>query len=75
MAAGNVPDGEGHRQNGETERQGYTVKSDPELRKSCRQHCAAAPAENQPEGAQNSAMARFGRFMVPPLRKASTIGE
>src|SRR4051794_34870756 len=49
VAPGDVTDSIGHCQHGEAESQGNTEESDPNLRESGRDHCAATPPENQPE--------------------------
>jgi len=52
MAPGDVPDGERHRQDGETEREGHPEQADTDLGKRRREHGAAAATENEPEGAE-----------------------
>lgn len=56
MAAGDVSDGVGHGQNGETEGKRDTDKADAELgavrKEHGREDCATAAAEDQPEGAK-----------------------
>ena len=55
MAAGNVPDGEGHRQNGEAKGQRNTQEPDADVRKSGRQNGAAQPPKTSQKVPKNSA--------------------
>ena len=52
VASGDVPDGVGHGQHGQTEGQCYPEQTDADLRKRRRQNRAAASPENQPERAE-----------------------
>ncbi|MNI64650.1 hypothetical protein D3C73_1201090 [compost metagenome] len=49
MTAGNMADGESHGQHCQAKREGHPEQTDPHLRKSRRQHCAAATTQHQPE--------------------------
>src|SRR5262245_20085398 len=50
MTAGDVSDGIGHRQHGQTERERYAKQTDTDLGECSRENRAAATTENKPEG-------------------------
>src|SRR5687767_12745957 len=52
MTAGDVTDGERHRQHREAERQRDTEQTDAHIREGCGEDCAAAAAQDEPEGSE-----------------------
>ena len=64
MATGDVPDGVGHGQYGQTKRQRNANKSDAEIGERGSQNCRTAPAEYQPERAEKFGDCFFVRDMM-----------
>ena len=52
VAAADVPDGVGHRQHGQAEREGHAQESDPDVGHTGREDGRAAASEDQHEGAE-----------------------
>jgi hypothetical protein len=61
MPAGNVADGIGHGQYGQTKSQGYTGKANADLRKCSGQNGTAAAADYKPECAEKFGAEFFHR--------------
>ncbi|HET9265966.1 MAG TPA: hypothetical protein VFO14_23150 [Vicinamibacterales bacterium] len=64
VTAGDMPDGVGHRQQRQAEREGNAEQADSDVGKCGRQHGTAAPAKHQPEGADELRCQRLCHHVV-----------